>query len=73
MKCEKCGARCLHEESRVLELQVDAMRAVVKAGRELIGKNVTRPYVYQSTDSGKYKLALALQALDSAAERIRKS
>lgn len=39
---------------------LDRWRPVVLAARDLIGKNVTRPHVYQSTDTAKYHLALAL-------------
>jgi hypothetical protein len=58
---EEAAAR--REERDKAFLQVDQMRGVVDSARELIGQNVTRPYVYEATDKGKYKLALALQAM----------
>jgi len=44
-------------------VQLQAMWPVVEAARDLIGKNVTRPDVYQETDKGKHRLALALAAM----------
>lgn len=78
MKCRTCGieghdsqgnkelclvavsARCLRMEAKVESLQY-----VVEAAGTVIGKNVSRPEIFlDSGDTGKYKLALALQALD---------
>lgn len=47
----------------LMNRESDGMKKVVEVARELIGHNVTRPYIYEGTDTGKYRLALALQAL----------
>lgn len=52
------------EQIAAMNLQIEAMRYVVEAAQTVISKNVSRPEVYlDGGDNGKYKLALALQAL----------
>jgi hypothetical protein len=66
------GHDCADEIKAKLDaalLQIDAMKPVVEAAREMIGQNVTRPYVYEATDKGKHKLALALQGFTEKPKR----
>ena len=56
------ATKCRQEWAEAVRL-VEAWQPVVEAARELIGKNVTRPEVYQETDKGKHKLALALAGI----------
>lgn len=59
----KCYCKQVEESAATCNLCVAKLLAVLNAARAVIGRNVTRPEVYEGRDTSKYKLAIALQSV----------
>ena len=60
-----CLANMICDRSDYLRV-IGLQKLVVDAARDVIGKNVTRPTVFEGRDTAKFRLAMALNALDMA-------